>query len=157
MPINRRKIREKVMQVLYAYELSDDPIEKVKNTLLEDIREDRESYKFGSDLISNVLENQESLDERIKKQADNWESERIALIDKILLRMSIAEFLYFPDIPPKVSINEAIEIAKKFSTENSGKFVNGILDGILLSLKEEDTMHKTGRGLLNITANKKSQ
>jgi transcription antitermination protein NusB len=157
MSINRRKIREKVMQVLYAYEISEDPIEKIKSSMLEEIREDAESYKFGSDLIAQVIENQDSLDERIKNQADNWESERIALIDKILLRMSIAEFLYFPDIPPKVSINEAIEIAKKFSTENSGKFVNGILDGILLSLREGDTMHKTGRGLLNITASKKSQ
>ena len=73
---------------------------------------------------------------------------RIALIDKILLRMGICELLYFPDIPPKVSINEVIEIAKVFSTAGSGKFINGILDAILSELKTTGNLKKTGRGLM---------
>ena len=79
---------------------------------------------------------------------------RIALIDKILLRMAICEILYFPDIPPKVSINEAIEIAKEFSTAGSGKFINGILDAILSEEKTAGRLNKTGRGLVDSTISK---
>ena len=73
---------------------------------------------------------------------------RVALIDKLLLRMGLCEILYFPDIPPKVSINEIIEIAKIFSTAGSGKFINGILDAILSDLKSHDILQKEGRGLV---------
>lgn len=78
---------------------------------------------------------------------------RIALIDKILLRMAICELLYFTDIPPKVSINEAIEIAKIYSTAGSGKFINGILDTIL-SEEKLGSLNKTGRGLVDESVNK---
>jgi N utilization substance protein B len=73
---------------------------------------------------------------------------RIALIDKILLRIGICELLHFPDIPPKVSINESIEIAKDYSTAGSAKFINGILDAILAEEKKEGKLNKTGRGLV---------
>jgi N utilization substance protein B len=73
---------------------------------------------------------------------------RIALIDKILLRMGICEILHFPDIPPKVSINESIEIAKNFSTAGSAKFINGILDAILAEEKKTGKLNKSGRGLV---------
>jgi N utilization substance protein B len=71
------------------------------------------------------------------------------LIDKVLLRIGICELIYFPDIPPKVSINETIEIAKEYSTARSGKFINGILDAILSELKETGKLNKTGRGLVD--------
>lgn len=77
-----------------------------------------------------MADNLEALDMRIVGRVTNWEMNRIALIDKILLRIGICELLFFPDIPPKVSINESIEIAKDFSTAGSAKFINGILDGI---------------------------
>ncbi|MCK7526701.1 MAG: transcription antitermination protein NusB [Ignavibacteriales bacterium] len=70
------------------------------------------------------------------------------LLDRILLRMGICEIPFFPDIPPKVSINESIEIAKDYSTSSSGKFINGILDAILDDLKKDDKLNKKGRGLL---------
>jgi len=79
---------------------------------------------------------------------------RIALIDKLLLRMGICELLYFPDIPPKVSINESIEIAKDFSTAGSGKFINGILDAILSDEKKSGKLNKTGRGLVEESIHK---
>ena len=66
----------------------------------------------------------------IEKRLKNWELQRIAVIDKVILRLALAEILYFSDIPPEVSINEAIELAKKYSTEKSSKFINGILDAI---------------------------
>ena len=86
----------------------------------------------------------------ILEKVVNWELERMALIDKIVLRMGVTELLYFPEIPPKVSINEAIDISKDYCTRNSGKFVNGILDAILDDLKKEEKLNKSGRGLLNL-------
>ncbi len=149
MQSTRRVLRIKVLQALYAYEIAKDPIEKVKKDLLSDL-EDKEKYKFASDLIDSVLKDVKNLDETIKSKIENWEFERIALIDKLVLRIGLAELLYFPEIPPKVSINEAIEIAKSFCTNQSGKFVNGILDSILIDLKKENALDKRGRGLLDL-------
>ncbi len=85
---------------------------------------------FADPLIRGTLENVVSLDEQIKKHAKNWDLHRIAAVDRNILRLAIFEMLHRDDIPPVVSINEAVDIAKKFSTEESGKFVNGILDKI---------------------------
>ena len=149
MQSTRRLLRIKVLQVLYAYEIAKDPIEKVKKDLLTGIQ-DSEKYNFASDLINAVLKNARKLDEIITTKIEHWEFERIAIIDKLVLRIGLAELIYFPEIPPKVTINEAIEIAKDFSTLQSGKFVNGILDGILNDMKKDETVHKQGRGLLDI-------
>jgi N utilization substance protein B len=129
--------------------MSGDPIEKVKKDLLTDI-EGEENVKFSAELIAKVLENEKLLDEYIISKVENWEFERIAVVDKIILRMGISELLYFPEIPPKVSINEAIDIAKDFCTKNSGKFVNGVLDAVLEELKRENKLNKAGRGLLDL-------
>ena len=144
----RRLIRIKVVQILYAYELSKDPIEKVKKDQLFDI-EEIERVKFASDLIDKVLENAKKIDELIESSIDNWELDRIALLDKLALRMGVAEILFFNDIPTKVSINEAIDVAKLFGTNNSGKFVNGVLDAIHNKLKKEGLITKSGRGLID--------
>jgi N utilization substance protein B len=149
MALNRRTIREKVMQVLYAYEITHDPIEPIVKNVFEDILQDNESMGFAYQLIEKVISNVNEIDGKIRSRVNNWEFKRLAIIDKILLRIAICEFLFFPDIPPKVTLNEAIEIAKKFSTDKSSKFINGILDAVLISLNETDSMHKTGRGLMN--------
>lgn len=149
MQSTRRVLRIKVLQSLYAYEIAKDPIEKVKKDILSDLQ-DRDKYKFASDLIDCVLKNVQKLDETIKGKIEHWEFERIALIDKLVLRIGLTELLYFPEIPPKVSINEAIEIAKSFCTNQSGKFVNGILDSILIDLKKDNKLEKHGRGLLDL-------
>lgn len=147
--LKRRDLRIAVMQVLYAHEISKDPIDKVKKDLLPVIGEE-ESTEFVNQLIDLVLKNEETLDKMILEKVVNWELERMALIDKIVLRMGVTELLYFPEIPPKVSINEAIDISKDYCTRNSGKFVNGILDAILDDLKKEEKLNKSGRGLLNL-------
>ncbi len=147
--LKRRDIRIKVLQVLYAHEISQDPIEKVKKDLLSEIME-QENIEFANHLIDLVLENEKLLDKYIFGKVVNWEMERISIIDKLILKMGIAELLFFPDIPPKVSINEAIDIAKDFCTRNSGKFVNGILDAVHEDLKKGDKLNKAGRGLLNL-------
>jgi N utilization substance protein B len=153
MVSKRREVRIKVMQVLYASEISQEPLGKVKLDLLSEI-EDEDSINFSNTLIEKVSENSAMLDEFIVKKVENWEFERIAIVDKIIIRMGIAELLYFPDIPPKVSINEAIDIAKDFCTKNSGKFVNGVLDAVLDELKKDNKLDKSGRGLLDLKKKK---
>jgi N utilization substance protein B len=85
---------------------------------------------FADPLIRGALEHRDAIDEHIKKHAKNWEFHRIATVDRNIMRLAIYEMLFREDIPPIVSINEAVDIAKKFSTQDSGKFVNGILDKV---------------------------
>lgn len=156
MVSKRREVRIKVMQVLYASEISQEPLDKVKKDHLSELT-DEDSINFSNNLIERVSENTAMLDEFIVKKVENWEFERIAIVDKIIIRMGIAELLYFPDIPPKVSINEAIDIAKDFCTKNSGKFVNGVLDAVLDELKKDNKLDKSGRGLLDLKKKKEKE
>jgi N utilization substance protein B len=144
----RRIVREKVLQILYAYEMNNDSLQPLSSEILNEITDEADK-NFAQDLIRKVRANVEDLDKKIVHRVNNWEMNRIALIDKILLRMGICELLHFPDIPPKVSINESIEIAKDFSTAGSAKFINGILDAILADEKKEGKLNKTGRGLVD--------
>lgn len=149
----RRLVRERVLQILYAYEMNNENLSALIQSILGDIEEEHDR-KFGEDLVNRVLIHKKEFDEKIEERISNWELNRVALIDKILLRMAICEILYFPDIPPKVSINEAIEIAKEFSTAGSGKFINGILDAILSDEKLSGHLNKSGRGLVDSTISK---
>ena len=151
----RRIVREKVLQFLYAFEMNAANKDSMIKETLKDV-EDAADREFANDLISQIILNEKKLDDLIKARVDNWDLSRIALIDKILLRMGICEILFFPDIPPKVSINESIEIAKDYSTSSSGKFINGILDAILDDLKKDDKLNKKGRGLLEESLSKPS-
>jgi N utilization substance protein B len=156
MALTRRQIREKVLQVLYAQELSKDPIEKVMTDLLQDL-DDKESLTFAEKLIHYSIDNRKKYDDLIKTTVDNWDIERIALLDFIIIKMCLSEFFYFEEIPPKVSINEAIDLAKDFSTRNSGKFVNGILDSLLSSLLDKGEIKKKGKGLISQSTKSKNE
>ena len=92
--------------------------------------EEVEMRLFADPLIRGALEHRDAIDEHIKKHAKNWDFHRIATVDRNIMRLAIYEMLFREDIPPIVSINEAVDIAKKFSTQDSGKFVNGILDKV---------------------------
>lgn len=144
----RRLVREKVLQYLYAYEMNKDNPEELRKNLLSEIK-DKADKEFAENLINRSIINKTQLDNRIVDKVTNWEMNRIALIDRILLRIGLTELLFFPDIPPKVSINEVIEIAKMYSTAGSGKFINGILDAILNDEKTAGKLNKTGRGLID--------
>jgi len=157
MSLRRRLVRERVLQALYAYELSHEPIEFIIENIVADLEEQPESFVFAKQLILKVIECNKELDDLIRQRIEHWEFNRLAIIDRIVLRMSICELLYFDDIPPKVTINEAIEIARDFSTEKSDKFVNGVLDSILDDLKKDGRIKKSGRGLVNTGANKKTK
>jgi transcription antitermination protein NusB len=143
----RRIVREKVLQILYACEMNKESLQPLSLEILKDIADDIDKA-FARELIQKVIDNTADLDNRIMQRVTNWEMNRIALIDKILLRMGICELLHFPDIPPKVSINESIEIAKDYSTAGSAKFINGILDAVLAEEKTQGKLNKTGRGLV---------
>lgn len=139
------------MQALYAYELGGGDVPHILRTLLKpELGDDATAYRFAESLLLRTLDLRESTDALISRHTDNWDITRIALIDRLLLRMAVTEFLAFEDIPPKVSINEAIDIAKRYSTENSGKFINGVLDAIVLELKQEGRLKKSGRGLVGM-------
>jgi N utilization substance protein B len=153
MKSSRHHTREKVLQVLYAYQLSGDPIEKVIKDLLTEVK-DKENVAFAHKIITHVIENDIRFDELARSAIDNWDIERIALIDLIIIKMCLTELFFFEDIPPKVSINEAIELAKEFSTRNSSKFVNGVLDALHLRLTKSGEIRKSGKGL--ITSSEKS-
>jgi len=117
-------------------------IETVNDKQLEDIQ-------FGLSLFENCIVNKESLDKVIHENTSNWDAERLTVNDIIMLRMALSEFLYFETIPPKVSINEYLDIAKSYSTPKSHLFLNGVLDKIRITLSQNGLINKTGRGLKN--------
>lgn len=148
----RRESREKVLQALYAFEQDGGNAEHIMATLLKaPLAGDRQSLKFAETLFLRTLDLAAKADEIIGQHTQNWDLARIALVDRLILRMGICEMMTFSDIPPKVSINEAIEVAKKFSTARSGQFVNGILDASLDSLRAQGLLKKSGRGLVGMT------
>lgn len=148
MKSTRRKTRELVLQALYALEIGKhDPSKVIKDQLEPELKSDPELLEFGRRLLEHTVLHAEEFDPLIEKHTKNWKLERIALLDRILLRMALTEFIYFEDIPEKVSLNEAIEIAKLFSTPKSGTFINGILDAVLSDLHSSGRVAKKGRGL----------
>ncbi|MEM7038753.1 MAG: transcription antitermination factor NusB, partial [Bacteroidota bacterium] len=154
------------MQAIYAwYCTSDEPGQTFEINLGEfgeQIRrhESQKGDKGDSSLLVKLfyetIERRDEFDGLIQSKAENWELERIALLDRILMQMGICEMLEFPEIPIKVSINEYLEIAKKFSTPKSSKFINGILDSLYLEFKEKERIQKKGRGLIEESLPKKN-
>jgi N utilization substance protein B len=151
----RREARERAVQFLFQYDLNrSEDLDRALEHFWESQRlvaiaeekrgatwgqpvelppatpEETSVRVFAEPLIRGTLEHQTELDERIKNYAKNWDLHRMAVVDRNILRLAIYEMLYRDDIPPIVSINEAVDIAKKFSTQDSGKFVNGILDKV---------------------------
>lgn len=125
---SRRLAREIALKVAYALEMRECSLEEILKDHL--IVGDQLPPAYCVRLLTHVEQYKEQLDEIIRTKVEKWEFHRIATLDRIILRLATAELLHFPDVPPKVSINEAIEIAKKYSTEKSGRFVNGILDAV---------------------------
>ncbi len=119
-----------------------------ENQALLPMFKDEEDRQFAKDLFRKTILNHDELKEVVTTHTVNWDVERIAFIDELILEMAIAEFLYFPSIPTKVSLNEYIELSKYYSTKKSRNFINGILDKALKALKSENKILKAGRGLI---------
>ena len=126
----RRTARESILGALYAYELTGEEKNKVLLDAFERNRFDEETKIYISNLYDNILENKTWAENLISDNLDNWKLERVATLDQLIMRIAISEIYFNEDIPPKVSISEAIEIAKIYSTEDSSGFVNGVLDSI---------------------------
>ncbi len=109
---------------------------------------DQEDHDFAKDLIRKTIINHDELRGLIKEHSKNWDMDRIAFMDVLMMQLAISEFLYFPSIPTKVSMNEYIELSKYYSTEKSRNFINGILDKTLKDLKSSGKIEKIGRGLI---------
>lgn len=116
--------------------------------MLGSLYKDTDDEKFVSALFNKTMLHQHKYEDDIKAKTPNWETDRIADIDMILIKMAITEFLHFPSIPSRVTINEYIELAKDYSTEKSGYFINGVLDKLSKDFLESKRMVKMGRGLL---------
>jgi len=134
-PGKRRLARELAVQFLYQFDLSGGSLEEALPLFWQTQPEAGDAgRKFVEELIHGVIERRSEIDEKIAKYTENWDLPRIAAVDRNILRLAIYEMLFRDDIPPVVSINEAVDIAKKFSTRESGAFVNGILDRLKADL-----------------------
>jgi transcription antitermination factor NusB len=126
----RTKARELALQAIYQFDLRGDEVRPDVDDLLARATEDEEVLDFARTLIDGAWLKRAEIDKAIESAARNWEMRRMAAIDRNILRIATFELLFLPDVPPVVTINEAIDMAKKYSTKKSGHFVNGILDHI---------------------------
>jgi N utilization substance protein B len=129
MFVQRRDGRVAAMQYLYSWSPNrpTDPADDLR-LFFEQLEQPRDHYAFGEELIQGVLQHLEEIDGHIRTLAHNWEFDRIARIDLAILRVAVFEMLFRKDIPPVVSINEAIDLSKQFSNADAKRFINGILD-----------------------------
>jgi N utilization substance protein B len=127
----RRKARELALQMLYQHDLSGNLPDAIVDTF-EDLQKSKANTReFATRIFRGTVDHLAQIDEMITAQADNWRLSRMAVVDRNIIRMSVYEFMHENDTPKLVIIDEAIEIAKKFGTQKSSQFINGILDGIL--------------------------
>ena len=126
----RRTARELALKFLYQTEFNSNGPDSELNSFCDRANVSEEVQNFTQALIKNILFHKKEVDELLEKISANWAPDRMAVIDKNILRLGICELLFDPTTPPKVVINEAVEIAKKFGTEESPDFINGILDKV---------------------------
>jgi len=127
----RRKAREVALQLLYQLDLREEAQPAAYETeFWEHHPADGDTQRFASTLVRGAKDHQGEVDGLITQYTEHWDLERMAAVDRNILRLAVYELLWHPEVPAKVAINEAIEIAKKFGTQESGRFINGILDRI---------------------------
>jgi len=131
---SRRKSREYAMQMLYQWELGGNTPEQVGASFFLERKADGEVESFARGLFRGAVSSIDGLDKVIREHAQHWRLERMAAVDRSILRMAVYELVHCPETPPHAVINEALEIARRFSGEGSVEFVNGILDSVLKSL-----------------------
>jgi N utilization substance protein B len=129
--LGRRKSREFAIQILYQIEMNKSDAEHALQTFWENYHYPDDIKEFTNHLVKGTSEHRNQIDQMIVKTAKNWSFNRITPVDRNILREAIFEMFYCPDIPYKVTLNEAIELGKKFGSEKSGAFINGVLDNVL--------------------------
>ncbi|MDD2716254.1 MAG: transcription antitermination factor NusB [Candidatus Wallbacteria bacterium] len=133
----RRKARILAMHCLYQYDLVGGSIEEIFEETKKNFRLERDISAFSWNITRHIIDDWQKLNAIISKYSDNWDLERMCSVDRALLRIGVAELLYFPESPVSVTINEAVEIAKAYSTDNSCSFINALLDKISRELVPE--------------------
>ena len=133
----RRAARQCVLEALFAYQFSKNDALQILDQLLIKTPELKDNNDFIKSLFDCVFKNMKWTEDIIKSHLENWEIDRVAHIDKILLKMGICEIYYIEDVPPKVTISEMVEIAKIYSTDESPVFINGILDAVFKNYKKK--------------------
>ncbi|HUU81813.1 MAG TPA: transcription antitermination factor NusB [Acidobacteriota bacterium] len=140
----RRRARELAIQVLFHLEFSPDDPNKAFDLICQSFNYQRSTRSFSKELVLGVCEKKKDLDKLLTEASKNWRLERMSRLDRSILRLATFEMLFREDIPPKVSIDEAVEVGKKFGSEDSGSFINGILDNIYNTLLEKGQVRKQG-------------
>jgi N utilization substance protein B len=135
----RRLARECALEALYRMDLVGDQPEDVIEEILVRKNPSDEAEAYLRRLVEAVQTSQRELDAVLRRHLKRWRLERLTVLDRAILRIAAAELLHFSDVPPKVSINEAVDIAKKYGDDEAGKFVNGVLDGVFREVRGEGT------------------
>jgi len=138
----RRQARELAMQALFYLDMRNNASIEMLERFCGNFSPSKKSRPFFLKLVNGVLESRDELDALIERFSKNWDIKRMSGVDRNVMRIAVFELLYCDDIPPKVSINEAVDVGKKFGTEESGSFINGIMDSIRLELEEEGKLKK---------------
>ena len=133
----RRVSREQALQALFYMDMHRDPVDDPVEKFCSSFSQDQPTEPFFRRLVEGVRENRSTIDTVIEQFSSNWKLSRMSCVDRNVLRIAVFELLYCDDIPPKVSINEAIDVGKRFGTEDSGGFINGILDSIRMAMDQD--------------------
>lgn len=134
----RTKARECALQLLYQLDITRGDLQDSLKNYWVDNEQPQEIKEFATNIVEGTCQKKDQIDSLITKYAENWTIGRMAVVDRNILRLAAYELLYSSDVPPKVCINEAVDLAKKFGDAESGKFVNGILDRIYKENKKDD-------------------
>ncbi|MGD2126077.1 MAG: transcription antitermination factor NusB [Desulfobacteraceae bacterium] len=140
----RRRARELALKVLFHMEFNAGDPNEAFDLVCESFASPEAIRTFSRQLVLGVWEKKDDLDELISRSSINWRLERMSLVDRNILRVAVFEVVFMKDIPPKVSIDEAVELGKSYGTEESGAFINGILDNIYSHLQSKRTQEETG-------------
>ncbi len=138
----RRKARELTLKALYAYEISGSDAQQVSDDIISASQIKEEAKRFSRILFKKVLQNIEKIDDLIKGSVKSWDFSRIGLVEKNILRIGVCELLFLSDIPVAITINEAIELEKKYGGKDAKNFINGVLDYIAKALEKEHSVPK---------------
>jgi len=141
----RRKARESTLQILFQFEFNNPQPEKAIKQYWKYRRTSEEIRSYSDLLVKGILSHQEEIDTLIQSVSEHWRLERMAVIDRNILRIAVFELLYEENITPAIIINEAIEIAKKYSNEEAAMFVNGLLDAVRKKLVSDEKSDKEGK------------
>jgi len=134
----RRKSRELAVQALFYMDISKNDSQETVELFCDNFVHSKKALPFFLKLVNGVIDCRSEIDSIIERFSSNWKLGRMSCVDRNIMRLAVYELLFCNDIPPKVSINEAIDIGKKFGTEESGAFINGILDSIRIAMEKEE-------------------